>query len=410
MDTDMKNALMEYCSAVTLHKIERLREESGKVYPYDVEDRVSKMLFNKVSEWEKAGQIRMDALIDRFISDYEKQSEYSGDICAEWVSYINAYRVYHESTPDRTIAYVDTLGGVMDGLQEQKIADYFTIVDDTKARNTEIEQHKQPKHRLYVDMDGTLAEFKVVTYQEQLFEERYFADLKPHENVVDAIKDIIENQPDIEVYVLSAYLTDSDYALDEKNEWLDRYIPEIDKEHRVFVPCGSDKKAVISNLSQADYLLDDYTENLLSWVPPGKAIKLINDINHTHGTWKEDCIRYDRDPSDISGLISDVVMGNTRNYDTKTSFDANHPSENEKQHKYDLVSQGILLETFDNKQKALEIAEKNNKKWLEYRQECMDNGEDYADNAMEVYEDGVLIADEYGLKNNDSSGKQHKSR
>lgn len=68
------------------------------------------------------------------------------------------------------------------------------------------------------------------------------------------------------------------------------------------------------------------------------------------------------------------------------------------QHKYDLVSQGILLETFDDKQKALEIAEKNNKKWLEYRQECMDNGEDYADNAVEVYEDGVLIADEYGLK------------
>jgi 5'(3')-deoxyribonucleotidase len=181
------------------------------------------------------------------------------------------------------------------------------------------------KYRLYVDMDGTLAEFKVVTYQEQLFEKGYFAGLKPHGNVVDAIKEIIETQPDIEVYALSAYLTESQYALEEKNGWLDRNIPEIDKSHRIFVPCGTDKKAVIAHLSHKDYLLDDYTENLLKWVPPGKAIKLINNINHTHATWKEDCIRYDRSASDIARLIANVIMGRTRAYDTKNSFDQNHP-------------------------------------------------------------------------------------
>ena len=63
-------------------------------------------------------------------------------------------------------------------------------------------------------------------------------------NVVAAVKEIVTNHPEIEVNILSAYLTDSQYALQEKNEWLDRYLPEIDQTHRIFVPCGSDKKRV----------------------------------------------------------------------------------------------------------------------------------------------------------------------
>ncbi|MBQ3123596.1 MAG: hypothetical protein IJC14_05505, partial [Firmicutes bacterium] len=181
-------------------------------------------------------------------------------------------------------------------------------MDDIKEENEAPERTKQ-KHRLYVDMDGTLAEFKVVTYEEQLFEERYFADLKPQENVVKAIKDIIENNPEIEVFVLSAYLTDSNYALKEKNEWLDRYIPEIQRDHRVFVPCGTDKKAVIADLSKSDYLLDDYTKNLNDWEPPARGVKLLNNINNTHGTWQGDRLDFNRDPKSLAESIVSIMNG-----------------------------------------------------------------------------------------------------
>lgn len=98
------------------------------------------------------------------------------------------------------------------------------------------------KQRLFVDIDGTLAVFKPVDTLETLYEKGYFLNLAPHENVVAAVKEIVTNHPEIEVNILSAYLTDSQYALQEKNEWLDRYLPEIDQTHRIFVPCGSDKK------------------------------------------------------------------------------------------------------------------------------------------------------------------------
>ena len=72
------------------------------------------------------------------------------------------------------------------------------------------------KKRLFVDMDGTLAEFKVVDTLERLYEPHYFERLKPNESVVAAVKDIVNNHSEIDVYILSAVLSDSKYALYEK--------------------------------------------------------------------------------------------------------------------------------------------------------------------------------------------------
>ena len=85
--------------------------------------------------------------------------------------------------------------------------------------------HITDRQRLFVDMDGTLAEFKTVDTLETLYEKDYFINLKPNENVLGAIKQLIADN-DIDVYILSAYLTDSRYALEEKNAWLDKYLPE----------------------------------------------------------------------------------------------------------------------------------------------------------------------------------------
>lgn len=166
------------------------------------------------------------------------------------------------------------------------------------------------KQRLFVDMDGTLAVFKPVDTLETLYEKGYFLNLEPHENVVSAVKDIIKDHPEIEVNILSAYLTDSKYALDEKNAWLDKYLPEIPRENRVFMPCGDNKKDYIEGgVRPNDFLLDDYTKNLNDWQPPARGIKLLNAINHTRGSWAYDRIRYDRTPTELSLGIVSVMKG-----------------------------------------------------------------------------------------------------
>lgn len=165
------------------------------------------------------------------------------------------------------------------------------------------------KVRLFIDMDGTLAEFKKIDTLEQLYEEHYFLSLKPLENVVQAVKILIKEHPELEVYILSAFLTDSAFALQEKNKWLDTYLPEVDKAHRIFTPCGQDKKNYI-DIREQDVLLDDYTHNLSLWQPPARGIKLLNGINHTKRTWKGACIQYDKEAEE---LVKDILAATESN-------------------------------------------------------------------------------------------------
>lgn len=164
------------------------------------------------------------------------------------------------------------------------------------------------RKRLLVDMDGTLAVFKPVDTLETLYEKGYFLNLEPHRNVIDAVKRIIKENNDIEVFIMSAVLSDSKYALDEKDEWLDKFLPEIDREHRIFPPCGADKKEYVPDgICPSDYLLDDYTKNLALWEPPAKGIKLLNGINHTKGTWMSDMVSYERDGASLANAITAII-------------------------------------------------------------------------------------------------------
>lgn len=168
------------------------------------------------------------------------------------------------------------------------------------------------ERRLFVDMDGTLAVFSPVMQIETLYEKGYFESLPPQKNVLEAVKLIIRNEPEIEVNILSAFLTDSPYALDEKNAWLDKYLPEISRDKRIFLPCGSDKAQYVENLRESDYLLDDYTQNLKSWEPPARGIKLLTDINNTKGSWESDRIRFDKPGEQIAEDIVSIVKHDQR--------------------------------------------------------------------------------------------------
>lgn len=60
---------------------------------------------------------------------------------------------------------------------------------------------------------------------------------------------------------------------------------------------------------------------------------------------------------------------------------------------YVLVSQGIEIYRTENEDEAEKIMKKNNDKWLDYCQKCIDDYEYYADNEVFMYveENGIVI-------------------
>ena len=163
--------------------------------------------------------------------------------------------------------------------------------------------------KYFFDMDGTLAEWRGAASYEDLFKEGYFSTLNPYGNVLQAAK--LLTRKTSEVYVLSVYLPESRYALNEKDEWVSQYLPEIDEAHRLFVPQGVSKasfvKEKVGEMSRDFILLDDYTVNLEQWHNDGgTAIKLRNGVNGNKGTWTGACITRYAQPEEITRFLLDV--------------------------------------------------------------------------------------------------------
>ena len=124
------------------------------------------------------------------------------------------------------------------------------------------------KKRYFVDMDGVLAkyEFNLPSY-DMLYEEGYFLNRPMQPNIVDAVCQLLAADED--VYVLSAVLKDSEYALFEKHEWLDRHM-NIACRRRLFTICGEDKINFVPAFNpETDILVDDYGPNCKIWADHG---------------------------------------------------------------------------------------------------------------------------------------------
>ncbi len=194
---------------------------------------------------------------------------------------------------------------------------------------------KCAKPRLFVDMDGTLAEWRNIHVDMKDFETAadvqkkvneiltkpgYYRTLAPHKNVVDTVRDIIK-EGKIEVYVLSCVILSDkpDSPTKQKEDWLSKHLPEIDEKHRIFVPNGENKFEYALNyliqlgehtLGQGDYLLDDYTKNLNDWYKKSAGtygIKLLNNVNSSKGTWKGAQVAYDS--LDMKQTIEEIILG-----------------------------------------------------------------------------------------------------
>ena len=118
-----------------------------------------------------------------------------------------------------------------------------------------------------------------------------------------------EHSGEIELFSLSAYLSEVFMAVLEKNDWLDRVVPCVPADHRLFCLCGTDKKAVVPDgVQTTDLLLDDYTLNLNSWSERGHAVKVLNGINDTSGSWDGERISIDTTPELLAEQIYALAM------------------------------------------------------------------------------------------------------
>lgn len=179
----------------------------------------------------------------------------------------------------------------------------------TKFVGSLIPQNEEPG-RLFVDLDGTLAEWRRLGLmsEEDLFallkSDGYYRTLKPYENVLKAVRELVRLDKD-RVYILSSYIPDCPALLD-KECWVDEHLPEIPDTHRIFVPYG-EKKAdwIPGTVRQRDVLLDDYNKNLRAW--PGIGVKVVNPVNHQSGSWEGMRVGYKANPRAIMRLVENCM-------------------------------------------------------------------------------------------------------
>lgn len=141
--------------------------------------------------------------------------------------------------------------------------------------------------RIFIDIDGTLAKWTPVAAFEELLRPGFYRGMAPNLQVVTAANLLANGHSDeVEVFTLSAYIKEHGMAVAEKDAWLDAYVPVIDKAHRIYCHCGEDKSLYVPDgIDATDILLDDYSTNLHAWRKKGRALKLLNGVNATKGTW-----------------------------------------------------------------------------------------------------------------------------
>lgn len=137
-----------------------------------------------------------------------------------------------------------------------------------------------------IDMDGCIAEYAAVALDD-FYEDGYFLNLLPHQELLNFLKIL---NGDIEIYIVSACITEKSRG--EKAKWLDKYFPEIPKDHRIFTECGVSKSAYMEDvlgrkIDKNCILLDDHSPNLIDWEKHGgTAIKVNNGKNCKGKKWK----------------------------------------------------------------------------------------------------------------------------
>lgn len=145
------------------------------------------------------------------------------------------------------------------------------------------------KINVFVDMDGVLAVYdeNIVDF---MYDKDYFLNRPQIKPMVEIVRRLVKL--DYNVFILTSCI-DSPYCIPEKAAWLDKNLPEVKAENRIYVPYGTVKadfaKSKVDTENAVNVLIDDYTVNLDKWKAPMMSgalpIKVLNGINSTNGTW-----------------------------------------------------------------------------------------------------------------------------
>ena len=159
------------------------------------------------------------------------------------------------------------------------------------------------KRRVFVDMDGTICEYNKDDYIEVAARKGYYANRPPMKEMLSAVKQLITNG-DFDIFILSAVFQDN-HSKNDKIIWLNKYLPEINEDRMIFTVCGEKKSDFITNQTETDVLIDDFSLNLHDW--HGKAIKVYNGINGTHGTWDGYSVRASQREDILANQLTAII-------------------------------------------------------------------------------------------------------
>ena len=109
-----------------------------------------------------------------------------------------------------------------------------------------LEQYKDKKIRMFVDMDGVIADYEVGSARD-------YDKKRPLKSNLKKLKEISEN-PNIEMNILS--VTRYDEGFEQKNMWLDEFAPFFDKKHRNIISRES------NDFEKSSILKSDFVRNL----------------------------------------------------------------------------------------------------------------------------------------------------
>lgn len=154
-----------------------------------------------------------------------------------------------------------------------------------------------------LDMDGCLAEFRPEATDEQLRSEKYYEELSPIWNLIKAVRFL---EKEATVIVVTKIL--SDPAKKGKGNFLTNV--GLEGIEAVYVPNDKNKADFIKRSPRTIYVLvDDYSHNLRQWEKSGNvAVKFLNGINGTKGTWKgKPSVSYYQTPEKIAAGIIDAA-------------------------------------------------------------------------------------------------------
>lgn len=126
-----------------------------------------------------------------------------------------------------------------------------------------LERFKDKKVKLYIDMDGVIADYTFGAPKDYDKKRPLFDSIKKLEEV--------SKMPNVELYIFSA--TRYTEGLEQKHEWLEKYAPFFKKDNRILISReanGMEKTAILKGKAMRDIerdgsvmiLIDDDPRNL----------------------------------------------------------------------------------------------------------------------------------------------------